>query len=131
MGHRRRHAPLAHACHLCLLASRAVADGRALVGGAHGSREKDKGSSIRPASRAAGPYPDRPETRPPPERHALRRIAGLSDLAHVNSQARSAPVSPAAIDALAALAAGTADIEVDPAGAQDDSEPAIVSATWT
>ena len=43
----------------------------------------------------------------PPERHVLRGIAKLGDLAHVNGQARVVTVSPAAIDAMAAFEVGT------------------------
>ncbi len=41
------------------------------------------------------------------------------------------PLSPATIDALAWFEADTEDMEVDPAEAQDDCQPATVSATWT
>ena len=68
----------------------------------------------------------------PPERRALREIVERGDLAMVDGQAYLvAPVSPATIDALAAFSAEGEDMEDEPVEDDGDSEPSIVSTTWT
>ncbi len=79
----------------------------------------------------ASPWPSLAGGQNPPERHALREIARLDDLAHVNGQAYLvAPVSPATLDTLAAFEAEAEDREDAPAEGQDDDELSIVSVTW-